>query len=476
VPFIDTMSQQRFESGSFRDRKSRVFYHEGGVFRTLNKEAVRDWHALSATDFFNHLVKAGKIIHTEEVNSFKSPEVQPPGHWEGVLKHERIPFVSYPYEWSFGMLKDAALLQLELLLAALKEELILKDSTPFNVQWKGTEPVFIDIPSFEKLAPGEPWIGYRQFCQLFLYPLFLQAYKEVPFQPWLRGSIEGIESEHLERLMSARDFLRPGVFTHVFMQSRMQSRLGNSERSLRTDLQKAGFSKQLIESNVTRLQKLIQGLKWKQRKSVWADYSRKNTYSQEDHQRKTAFVREVVHSRSWDRVWDLGCNTGFFSRIAAENSRYVVALDADQLAVELFYQELKGERLKTILPLVSNIADPSPNLGWRGLERKSMGERGKPDLILCLALIHHCVISANVPLKEFVEWLASLKADLVIEFIAKEDSMVQRLLRNKEDHYSDYRQEYFEECLSAAFDLFRHERLASGTRTLYYAKTKRANL
>ena len=433
---------------------------------------MSDWKALSATRFFPRFSGDGKIVRTEIVNSFDSPEVQPQGQWVGVLKHERIPFISYPYEWSFGMLKDAGLLQLELLLEALKEDLILKDSSAFNVQWRGSAPAFIDITSFEKLAPGEPWVGYRQFCQLFLYPLLLQAYKDVPFQLWLRGSLDGIESEHLVRLMSARDFLRPGVFTHVFMQARMQSSLGNSQRDLKRDLRKAGFSKRLIVSNVKRIQKLIQGLKWEPVRSVWADYAVTNVYSEEERERKAAFVREVVHSRFWELTWDLGCNTGVFSRIAAENARYVVALDADQLAVERLFQALKAERIKTILPLLNNLADPSPNLGWRGLERKSLANRGKPELVLCLALIHHLVIGANIPLGEFVEWLAGLGADLVIEFITKEDAMVQTLLRNKEDNYSDYNKEYFEECLSKAFDLVRHERINSGRRILYYAKMK----
>ena len=466
------MSQQQVESGSFRDRKAKVFYHNGGVYRVLSRAAMSEWKALSATRFFPRFSGDGRIVRTEIVNSFDSPEVQPQGQWVGVLKHERIPFISYPYEWSFGMLRDAGLLQLELLLEALKENLILKDSSAFNVQWRGSVPAFIDITSFEKLAPGEPWVGYRQFCQLFLYPLLLQAYKDVPFQLWLRGSLDGIESEHLVRLMSARDFLRPGVFTHVFMQARMQSRFGNSQRDVKTDLRKAGFSKQLIVSNLKRIKKLIQGLKWEPEKSVWADYAITNSYSEEESERKAAFVREVVHSRFWELTWDLGCNTGVFSRIAAENARYVVALDADQLAVERLFRELKAEGMKTILPLLNNLADPSPNLGWRGLERKSLANRGKPELVLCLALIHHLVISANIPLGEFVEWLAGLGADLVIEFITKEDAMVQTLLRNKEANYSDYNKEFFEECLSKAFDLVRHERLDSGRRILYYAKLK----
>ena len=467
------MPQQQLESGSFRDRKARVFYHEGGVYRALRKEALSDWNALSSTEFFPHFAEAGKVIRTEQVEGCDKPRIQFQGPWAGVLRHDRIPFVSYPYEWSFEMLKDAALLHLELLLAAINEDLILKDASPFNVQWRGTNPVLIDIASFEKLTPGKPWVGYRQFCQLFLYPLLLQAYRGVPFQPWLRGSLDGIQAEHCENLMSVRDFLRPGVFTHVFMQARMQSRFENTTRDVRTDLQRAGFSKQLIVANVRRLQKLIRRLEWDPGKSAWVDYALTNTYSEKDHERKVAFVREVVHARFRELSWDLGCNTGIFSQIASENTRYVVALDADQFAIQKLFLALKAGGVKNILPLVNNLVDPSPNLGWCGLERKGLANRGKPELVLCLALIHHIVLGANVPLREFVEWLASLGADIVVEFISREDLMVQRLLLNKDDNYFDYDKQFFEKCLSSAFNLVRHEGLNSGTRTLYYAETKR---
>jgi ribosomal protein L11 methylase PrmA len=184
------------------------------------------------------------------------------------------------------------------------------------------------------------------------------------------------------------------------------------------------------------------------------------------------FVREMVLSRPWNLVWDLGCNIGVFSRIAAENARYVVAMDADQLSIERFYQALKAEGNTPILPLVSNLADASPNLGWRGLERKSLTERGKPDLTLCLALIHHVVISANIPLKEFIDWLASLGTSLVIEFVTKEDPMVKTLLRNKQDNYADYEIKYFEQCLDRVFEVAQRKMLASGTRILYFAHAK----
>jgi ribosomal protein L11 methylase PrmA len=466
------MVEQRYEPGSFRDRTSRVFYRNGAVLRGLTKQAVKDWEALSSTAFFRRSMAEGKLVSTEQVDTNSLPDAAHRGEWVAVLKHQPVPFISYPYEWSFSMLKDAAILQLDLLLAALQEHMILKDASPFNVQWIGAKPVFIDIPSFETLLPGEPWVGYRQFCQLFLYPLFLQAYKNVPSQPWLRGSIDGIEPERCNNLMTVRDWLRPGVFTHVYLQAKAQSLHAQTTRDIKKDLRAAGFHQALIKTNVNRLRKIVQRLTWKHTPSVWSDYAEKNTYTDTDREQKMAFIRQVVQSRPWRLVWDLGCNTGIFSRIAAENAGYVVALDADQVVIERLYHALKSEGQTTILPLVGNVADPSPNLGWRGLERKALTERGKPDLTLCLALIHHVVISANIPLKEFIDWLASLGTDVVIEFVTKADPMVQTLLRNKRDNYTDYEVEYCESCLAEAFDVVRREELALSPRILYYARTK----
>jgi SAM-dependent methyltransferase len=467
------MTNPKFEPGSFRDRTSRVFYSAEAVLRGLSHKAVEHWEYLSSRTFFQRLMAEGKVVQTEYIDDGGRIGSALKGEWAAVLKHQTIPFISYPYEWSFGMLKDAALLQLELQLAALDEGMVLKDSSAFNFQWVGTCPVFIDIPSFEKLASGEPWVGYRQFCQMFLYPLFLQAYKGIPFQPWLRGSIDGIEPEHCNRLMSTRDLLRPGVLMHTCLQAKLQAKYGSTQQNIRERIRTAGFNKELIKSNVKRLDKIVRGLSWMPAKSEWADYATNSSYIDIDRDMKVAFVRDVIALRPWNLVWDLGCNTGTFSRIAAENARYVVAMDADHLAVERLYQALKAEANDSILPLIINVADPSPSLGWRGLERKSLPERGQPDLTLCLALIHHMVISANIPLKEFVDWLASLGTSVVIEFITKEDPMVMKLLRNKEDIYIDYEIDYFERCLSEVFDVTGREIMTSGTRILYFAGARK---
>lgn len=466
------MTDIAFEPGSFRDRTSRVFYHANGVFRALDSHAYREWAKLSSTAFFRRFMSEGKLIHTEQIETSVGLAPISEARWEIVLKHQTIPFVSYPYEWCFGMLKDAALLHLELLQAALDEDMTLKDASPFNIQWVGTQPVFIDIPSFEQLVAGEPWIGYRQFCQLFLYPLLLQAYKDMPFQPWLRGNLEGIEAAQCARLLSFRDKFRPGVLTHVYLQAKAQAAYAQTSRDLKSELRQVGFHKALIQANVSRLKKTIQRLSWRRSRSAWSEYEHQAPYLDTDREQKVTFVRQVVQAHPWRLVWDLGCNTGTFACIAAKNAGSVVAMDIDPFVIERLYQMLKIEGNTKILPLVNNVADPSPNLGWRGQERRALTARGKPDLILCLALIHHVVIGAHVPLEEFLDWLASIGSSVVIEFITRDDPMVRDLLRYKADHYDDYNLAYFERHLAASYEIVAREPLSSGTRILYYGKVR----
>lgn len=467
----------RLEPGSFRDRNSRVVYQpDGNVQRLLNETAYGHWQALQAAPFFAARQTDGSLIGTRYLG-------RPPAGLAGdseervaVLEHDRINFVSYAYEWPFHMLREAAVLHLDLMLDALQADLILKDATPYNIQWQGTRPVFIDIPSFESLAPGDAWIGYRQFCCLFLYPLMLQAYKNIPYHAWLRGSLEGISPSVMQAHMSSRDLLRRGVFTHVNLQSRLEQSYSGSQQNIRHVVKNAGFQKAMIRNNVANLRRLVSRLDWHADRSTWSHYAGETSYDAEQTRRKDAFVERAVASRQeWNLVWDLGANTGRYSRIAAERARTVIAMDADHLAVDRMYRELRtagDSPARKILPLVVNLGDPAPALGWRGQERKSLPQRGSPDLILSLALIHHVVISANIPLREFVEWTAEFGAALVIEFVSREDEMVQTLLRNKDDQYSDYDREYFEQCLSDFYDVREHEELKNGRRIIYFALPK----
>jgi SAM-dependent methyltransferase len=368
------------------------------------------------------------------------------------------------------MLREAALLQLELLRRALAEELVLKDATPYNVQWRGIKPVFVDIGSFERLAPGEPWAGYRQFCMLYLNPLLLQAYRGVAFQPWLRGSLEGITPHDCRRLLAVRDRLRRGVLGHVVLHSRLERRYGDRRRDVKGELRAAGFHKGLIEANVRGLEKLVRRLAWEPARAGWTSYGEEAPYTEADAAAKESFVRETAGLRRRRLVWDLGANDGRYTRIAAAEADYAVAVDSDAGVAELLYRSLRAEGATTILPLVADVADPSPGLGWGGRERMRLEERGRPDLVLCLALVHHVAISSNVPVRSFLEWLAGLGGELVIELPTREDPMVRRLLDAKAPHANpDYGTEPFERMLNELFRVESREGLASGTRLLYRA-------
>lgn len=465
----------RLEPGSFRDPESRVFYSGDEVYRALSKEGLEDFDALAETRLFERFTADGRLVATERVDGAAAPSRLLARDCAAVLRHERIPFVSYPYEWTFSMLKDAALLQLDLTLAALDEDLILKDSTPYNVQFKGARPVFVDVGSFERLRPGEPWVGYRQFCMLYLYPLLLQAVKGCEFQPWLRGSIDGIAPAQMRSLCSLRDRFRRGFMLNVFMHARLEARHADRGERVRDEVRRAGFKKELIVANVRRMRKLVERLSWDPPQGVWVAYGERNSYSDADAARKDELVREVVGLRRWGLTWDIGANNGRYSRIAAEGSETVLAIDADQGPVELLYRTLRDEGDERILPLTMNLADPSPRLGWRGAERGDLAARGKPDLVLALALIHHVSIAANVPVAEVVDWLASLGGSLVIEFPTREDPMVRKLLGPKRaGSHPDYERGAFERALAERFDVERRERLGSGTRLLYFARPKGA--
>jgi hypothetical protein len=467
-PTADTQGTPVFEPGSFRDPESRIFYAGGDVYRALSADGLSDFEAVQASG----LLDDGRVVSTErveDVSALKDLLVHEPA---AVLRHERIPFVSYPYEWTFSMLKDAALLQLDLLLEALDHDLVLKDSTPYNVQFKGARPVFVDVGSFERLREGEPWVGYRQFCMLYLYPLLLQSAKGVPFRPWLRGAIDGITPPQMRDLMSFRDRFRRGVFTNVFLHARLEARYADRPDQVKQEVKRV-FKKELFVANVRKMRKLVERLGWDPPQGVWTAYGERNTYTDDDARRKDDFVREVAGSRDWGLVWDIGANNGRYSRIAAEGARTVLAVDADEGPVELLYRDLRAEGDEQILTLTMNLADPSPGLGWRGLERRALAERGNPDLVLALALIHHVAISANVPVREFIDWLASLGSALVIEFPTREDPMVKKLLAPKrEGLHPDYELSFFERCLAEAFEVERSERLESGTCVLYHARPK----
>jgi len=457
------------EAGSYRDPGGFIFTLDDRIFRAIHPRYHDDWNHFRSLPLFEELQRQGRLIPTRPA----APDPRfPPRVAEMkalVVEHDRVPFVSYPYEWSFSMLKQAAWLHLDLIEQCLPHDVILKDASAFNVQFIGSRPVFIDVLSFERLRPGEPWAGYNQFCRMFLYPLMLEAYKGVPFQSWLRSELEGFDPQLFARLMSARDLLRPGVFTHVRLHAWLQKRMGASRTSVRRQIRSAGLSRQAILNNLRGLRRLLEVLQPSRQASTWSEYAETHSYSPEAFRQKEEFVRRAAARTRPRLVWDLGANVGQFSRVAAAEAGFVVAMDADAASIDRFYRDLLVGGDEKVLPLVMNLANLSPDQGWEGAERRSLASRGTPDLTLCLAFVHHVVISANVPVEAFITWLARLRSAVVVEFVGKEDSQTQKLLLNKDDTYDDYNRPFFESCLKKFFALQETLSLPGDTRTLYYA-------
>jgi SAM-dependent methyltransferase len=457
----------RAEPGSFRDPGNRIFHRSGEVLRGLDERSARDWRALAASDFFRDLLANRQVCGTEEL--FPTPVDVP---WAAVLRHERIPFVSHPYEWSYGMLRDAALLHLEVLRAALAAGFTTKDGSAYNVQWRGARPVFIDVGSFEAARDGEPWAGYRQFCQTLLYPLLVQAHLGVDFQPFLRARIDGIEPDQMRRLFGGARRWRAGVLTHVHLHGAMQDRNAEASTSaVRAQLRSAGYSRELALATVRGLTKLVRRLDHRPGETHWSDYQRTCAYSVPDRQAKERFVDRAVAATGPGRVLDLGANDGRYARIAARHADHVVAVEQDPAVVDALYRALREEGEERILPVVMDLADPSPGGGWRGVERAAFADRARADAVLALAVVHHLAIGRNVPLPEVVDQLVALTVtggSLVVEFVHPDDPMGRRLLANKPDGlFPDYRREVFESLLAARGRVVARTELPSGTRTLY---------
>ncbi len=468
MPSADPTAVNRFEPGSFRDEESRVVLNASRVLRVLSPRAKSDFDVVSAKAFFGRAMAEGRLIATQSVPLQVSSSEGLEGAWAACVEHERIPFVSYPYEWCFSMLREAAELTLSLLQESLAEDVTMKDGTPYNVQWRGGRGTFIDTGSF---APWEsdPWVGYQQFCQLFLYPLMLQAYKNVPFQPWLRGAIDGIVPEEFARLLSFRDLFRPGCFVHGWLLARAKAGFSGTGAPRSNDLERLGFNKAIVQTGIRKLRHLVSGLSWRESTSQWSDYASNNSYNDADRQTKERFVAAAIGARPRRLVWDIGCNTGTFARIAAEKADYVVALDADHLAIERLFLSLRREGHTRVLPLVSNVANDCGGIGFRGVERQALADRGQPDVVLALALVHHLAFSANISLADQLQWFAHLAGELVIEFVDRSDPMSQILLRNATRRHADYTQDTFESLLRRHFSEVTKQPLECGTRWLYHA-------
>ncbi len=433
------------DPGSFRDPKSRVYLSADRVFRGL-KSTQTEVAAMLSARFFVDGMENGEIIGTRLVTDPTDLEefLTASGcvSWQTVMEHDQLPVISYPFEWSRTMLLDAAELELGVAMKALADGWMTKDATPYNIQFVGSRPVHIDVGSFEPYRDGQAWIAYRQFCELFLYPILSGARGSgSDHRLMLRGSLVGIPASMCWARLAWSERLRPSLAVHVGLQALVERRRARGTgTSSHSDLAVVGMTEKVVNRQMSGLKKLLTRIDRQVKNSHWSSYSDRSHYSPKAFQAKRDFVANVASSRMPTLVLDIGANDGTFSKVVAPFADYVIAIDSDDAVIDSLYCSLKGSG-KNILPLVVDIADPSGGRGWANKERQSFFQRVRPDLVLCLAVIHHLVISASIPPELVVGFLHSLQADLILEIPAMNDPMVALLLEQKTDA-DDYRDRY----------------------------------
>jgi ribosomal protein L11 methylase PrmA len=458
------------DPGSFRDPNGYVARIDGQLLRVVRPDGAAAYDQLMASGLYAALIKDERLVSHEEVDVSVASAHR-------VLRPALIPFISYPYEWSFGQLRAAALLTLDLARTALNHGMELRDASAYNVQFRGVRPVFIDTLSFGPYAEGSPWVAYGQFCRHFLAPLALMSRVDVGLSQLLRVYIDGVPLPLASSILPASSWLSPSLAFHLHMHARSTVRHADDAATAGAPKAAGGMSKTALVGMLDSLYGLVEGMSWVPAGTEWAEYYDNTNYtknSEADKERAVAEVLGVVQGRgdAVARIWDLGANTGKFSAIAAKFAEQVMAFDIDPGAVERHFRANTKAGTRTILPLLQDLTNPSSGIGWDGRERSSLQARGPADVAMALALIHHIAISNNVPLPRIAEFFAGICRYLVIEFVPKADSQVRRLLATRPDIFPDYTIEGFEAAFSARFTIVERRPIAESERTLYLLQVK----
>lgn len=444
---------------SFRDPNGFVFTLENRIYRQINHSYQTNYDQLIESGLYDKLVGEGYLIPHQEV-TIKAPS---PESAYKIIEPELLNFVAYPYELSFSQLKDAALATLKIQKVALSHGMSLKDSSAYNIQFHHGHPLLVDTLSFEKYEEGKPWIAYRQFCQHFLAPLSLIAYQDARLASMLINFIDGIPLDLASHLLPVRTRFVPSLLLHLHLHSASQRRYADSAPTANRSVNRTSFLG-LIDS----LESAVQRLKWSPTGPGWSGYyEEEHSYTPAGLEHKQLLVKEYLSQIKPGVVWDLGANTGMFSRIACDMGAFTIAFDFDPAAVELNYHQASRKQETSILPLVQNLTNPSPSIGWQNQERMSLIERANADAVMALALVHHLCIANNVTLENLATFLHRLSPWLIIEFVPKNDPQVQRLLIAREDIFTEFNQEQFEATFNRYFNLHKADTIQDSQRRIY---------
>ncbi|HDR00266.1 MAG TPA: class I SAM-dependent methyltransferase [candidate division WOR-3 bacterium] len=444
---------------SFRDPSGFVFFRDGAVHRQVNHRYRAEYDRLMSSGLYAVLVKDRLLIPHEEADG---PPADPKTCYK-LLRPEPVTTISYPYEWCFSQLKDAALATLAVQERALEFGMSLKDASAYNIQFHRGRPIFIDTLSFEACPEGRPWVAYRQYCQHFLAPLALMAKRDIRLGRLAALYIDGVPLDLAAALLPGRTRWSFALGTHIHLHARSQRK--HADRGRKVEPRR--FSRNALIGILRSLAGGTRGLNWRPGGTEWAEYYDATNYSGEAFEHKRALVERLIAAAEPRTAWDLGANTGVFSRLASGRGIPTVAFDIDPAAVEKNYRDCRAAGEENLLPLVLDLTNPSPGLGWANEERASLAERGPVDLVLALALIHHLAISNNLPLDKVAHRFARLGRRLIIEFVPKTDSQVRRLLATREDIFPGYTRAGFEAAFGLHYTVDQALPIAGTERTLY---------
>jgi hypothetical protein len=454
---------------SFRDPSGFIFERDGVLYRQINKIYGDHYDLLMRSGLCDRLTEEGMLVRHREVDGSKEATSEA----YKFIRPERVRFISYPYEWCFTQLKEAAILTLDIQLTALAYDMTLKDASAYNIHFDKGRPVMIDTLSFEKYEEGRPWVAYRQFCQHFLATLALMSKKDIRLNNLLPAYIDGIPLDLASTLLPRSTWFNPGLLIHLHLHAKSQKKYGHTD-SINAGKKKdvRPVSKPALLTILKGLRKTVAKLECPIKDTEWANYYDATNYSDTASEKKGELVRRFLENTRPETVWDLGGNTGVYSRIATDMGIPTVCFDIDPMAVDFNYQQVRLNNETLMLPLLLDLTNPSPGIGWGGTERDSFVQRAPADCGMALALIHHLAISNNLPFDKIASFLAKICRNLIIEFIPKEDSQVQRLLTSREDIFTQYDEGCFKSVFSQYFDISDRVPIDHSHRTLYLMRKK----
>lgn len=458
------MSKQTL-GASFRDPSGFLFTRDEHLYRQVNLAYQEDYDLLLSSGLYDKLVAIKLLIPHKEIDI----QAADPSLNYKVIEPERVAFISYPYEWCFSEFKDAALATLRIQKFALKYGMSLKDASAYNIQFHRGRATLIDTLSFEKYEEGKPWVAYRQFCQHFLAPLSLMAYRDIRLGQLMRVHIDGVPLDLTSELLPLKTWLNPRLLMHIHAHAASQKRYANSTSTKTASL---SFSKTSMLGLIDSLETGIKKLQWKFQSTEWSEYYDQTNYTDVGLDQKAQIISRYLEEIKPSALWDLGANTGHFSKLASQRGIPTIAFDFDPDAVEKGYLDNKARKDDNLLPLLLDLTNPSSSIGWHHRERMSLMERGPVDAIMALALIHHLAISNNVPLPQLADFFADAGKWLVIEFVPKSDSQVQKLLSSRKDIFPNYTRESFEAAFAERFSIREKIAVAESERHLYLMEKK----